>query len=232
MAADQTTVLRRITEILNVCAAGTFSETVAAINLDRNATAISEAAREGAMMIARAIVSNPAHVHRNAFVSGTATTLTHQGELPDMAGEMDLVQIQPYNGAGWQTAIPRDVQQIESFRLNPSSIYDTIAHDTTGSRLGGYYAIANGRFYFTGYAARGYFPVIARDTVTGLIPDEYEDVWVKISTGLTLKEGDNMGDIASFYMNLGQQDLFAITNMGVVKAMPAVPKAQAVRGNG
>lgn len=232
MAADETTVLKRITEILNVAAPGTFSTTVAATNLDRNATAIAEATREAAMMIARAVVSNPRHVHRNGFIASSAATLTHQAELPDMSGTMDLVEIQPYSGASWQTGQVRDVQQIESFRANPSNLYDSVAHDASGSRNAGYYAIANGRFYFTGHAARGYIPTIDRATITAQIPDEYEDVWVKLGVGLTLKEGDNMTDIASYYYNAGQADLAAIAAMGVVQPMPAVPQAQRTRGNG
>ena len=231
MAADETTVLKRVTEALNVCAPGTFSVTVASTNLDRNATAISECVREGAMLIGRAILANPAHVHRNLLVASSATTLTHQGELPDMSAELDLVQIQRYSGADWQTGVLRDAQIIESYRANPSSIYDSIAHNLTGSRLGGYYATANGRFYFTGFAARGYFPLISRTTITSLIPDEYETAWFMVAIGLALKEGDNLMPIAEYYMQAGMQDLAAISTMGVLSPMPPPETAQKVRGN-
>jgi hypothetical protein len=232
MPADETTVIKRITEILNVCAPGTFSATVASVNLDRNATAIAESAREAAMMIGRAIVVNPKHVHRNAYVSSAGVTLSHQGELPDMAGEMDLVEIQPYSGAAWQTGAPRDVQQIESWRLNPFDLYDSVAHNASGSALGGYYAIANGRFYFTGFAARGYFPEISRDTITALIPDEYESTWVALGVAFTLKEGDNMRPIGGFYYNHGIQDLAAISAMSIVAPLPPPAAARRDRGNG
>jgi hypothetical protein len=179
MAADYTIVEKRVTEILNACAAGTFSATVSSSYLDRNADAITEAIREAALMIGRAILANPKHVHRNIFVSGTPTALTHQGELPDMAGEIDLIEIQHYNGGSYLAGTPRTVQQIESYRANPSSVYNALAHTTQNSPLAGFYAIEHGRVYFTGYAAQGYFPVLSRADTTGItaqIPDEYEDV--------------------------------------------------------
>ena len=231
MSADATIIAKRVIEILNVAAPGTFSTTIASTNLDRNVDAITEAVREGAMLIARAIVSNPSHPHRNLFVSGSSTTLTHQGELPDMAGEMDLVEIQPYSAASWITGTPRTVQQIESFRANTNSLYDSVAHNASTSRNSGYYAIKNGRFYFTGEAARGYFPTISRSTVTSILPDEYESTWTALSVGLCVKEGDNLLPIAQFYFSHGQQDLLAIQNNSIVQMLPTVERARQARGD-
>lgn len=221
MAASYETVLTRITDVVNIQTPGTWSSTVASTNLDRNAQAITEAVREAAMMIARAILANPTHVHRNLFVSGTPTSLTHGSELPDMAGESDLIEIQPYSGASWFTGVPKTPQQIDSFRDNPSNLYGT-THTTQGSPLAGYYAIDNGRVKFTGYAARIYVPAIDRTTVTGLIPDEYEPTWVKLGAGLCLKEGDNLLPIGSTYYNWGLQDLGLITEMSVVPPMKQI----------
>lgn len=230
MAVDEDIIKKRITEVLNACAAGTFSTTVDSNYLDRNATAISEAWREASMMIARAIVANPNHPHRNVFISGTPTTLTHQAELPDMSGEMDNIEIQLYNGGAWTTGTPRTVQQIESYRLNPSNLYG-VAHTTEGSPLAGYYSIQNGRVYFTGYAARGYFPLIDRTTCSALIPGEYEDTGVKLGIGLSIKEGDNLAPIGQFYYQAGLNDLASITNLGAIQPMPTVAAARAARGD-
>lgn len=231
MAADEATVLKRATEILNACAAGTFSATIDSGYADRNATAISEASRESAMLLARAMLVDPNHVHRNIWISGTPTSLTHAAELPDMAGEGDLVEIQPYSGGAFRTGVLRDVQQIEDFRLNPSSIYSDVAYNVMDSPLGGYYAFARGRFYFTGYAAQGYFPAISRSSVTSLIPDEYEGTWVCLVVGLSVKEGDNLFPEAQYYMNLGLSDLKAISQMGVIEKLPPMQRAQEARGN-
>lgn len=231
MAADLTIVTKRVIEALGAALPRTFTATVAQNNLNRNTTAISEAIREAALMIGRAILANKDHIHRNLFISGTPTSLTHAGELPDMAGEGDLVEIQPYSGATFITGQIRDVQQIDAYRTNTSSLYSTLSHTTQFSPLSGFYAMSKGRIYFTGNAAQGYFPIISRSTITSLIPDEYEGTWFMLGLGACLKEGDNLLPLGSFYMNIGLQDLSAISVMGVMQKVPAMAKAQEMRGN-
>lgn len=216
MPASFDTVKARVTDVLNLQVPGTFSATIASTNLDRNDQAITEACREGAMMIAKAILANPNHIHRNLFVSATPTTLTHAGELPDMAGDGDLIQIQKYDGGDWETGVPRAVQQIDSFRANPSTLYAALAHTVQNSPLAGYYAIDNGRIKFTGFAARMFHPAITRATVTDVIPDEYEDVWVATGVMLSLKEGDNMQPVAGHYTGLAMAGLQGISMMTLV----------------
>ena len=231
MSADATVVQQMVTGILNVSAPGSLSTTVESTNYDRNADAIAESVREGAMMIAQAIVSNPKHVHRNLFMSPTATALTHGAELPDMAGPLDIVEIKRHSAGDFRPGQLRDVQEIDSIRNDTLYIYDGVSHTNAHSRNSGFYATANGRFYFTGYSAQAYFPVISRTTVTTLIPDEYEPTWVKLSVGLSIKEGDNLESIAQFYMNLGLADLGAIASMGVVQSLPTAEQARKARGN-
>lgn len=232
MAASELTVRKRVTEILNACSAGTFSEAVDINYFDRNSLAIKQAVKEAAATIAKTIVMNSNHVHRAAFVSDTPTEFATSGaELPDMAGEMDLVEIKPYSTAtSWQTGVLRDIQQIESFRANPSQLYSEIAHDAEHSPLTGYYALSNNRIYFTGYKARGYYPVINNTTVINLIPDEYEGTWVALTIGRTVKEGDNLFDIAQFYYSQGINDLAQIEKMGIVQPLPPPEEAQRIRG--
>lgn len=231
MAADETTVKQRVTEILNACDPGTFASTISTNYKDRNATAISEAVREGALMIARTICSNPNHVHRGLYVSGTPTVLTHGGELPDMAGEGDLVEIQPVSGGDFIVGTPVDAQKIDSFRANVSTLYSSVAHTTANSPLAGYYNVSQGRIRFTGYAAQMYHPLISRSTASGLVPDEYEDTWVKLSVGLTIKEGDNLLPIASLYYQWGMSDLSLIASMGTVPPVPPPERAMEARGD-
>lgn len=221
MAADETIVTKRVTETLNECAAGTFSATIDSGYLDRNATAIAEAVREGALMIARTVVQKPDHPHRNLFVSATPTTLTHAAELPDYATDADVVEIERYSGAPFQVGIKLDAYTIDQYRENPSSIYDAVAHNANGSILGGFYDIYKNHIYFTGNAARMYPPAVSRATAASLMPDEYEDTWVKLSIGLTVKEGDNMFPIAQYYYNLGLSDLEDIK--GAAVRFPPLP---------
>lgn len=230
MAATELTVRKRVTEILNACSPGTFSEAVDFDYNDRNSQAIQQAVKEGALQIARAIVINPDHAHRGLYVSGTPTSVTHGQELPDMAAELDLVEIELYSGGTWQTGVLRTIQQIESYRLNPNNLYSTIAHNAQGSPLSGYYALSNSKIYFTGNACRVYYPVIDDATVTGLIPDEYEGTWVALAIARTVKEGDNLYPIAQYYYQIGAADLAAISAMGTVQAAPTAEQAQKVRG--
>lgn len=148
-----------------------------------------------------------------------------------MAGEMDLVEIELYPNGPWQTGVLRDVQQIESFRANNYDLYSTIPHDEQDSPLAGYYALSNNKIYFTGQSARGYFPHIDRDTVTGLIPDEYESTWVSLAIGLTPKEGDMLFQIAGYFMEIGMRDLAMVSVMGNVQAVPTAQQARKARGN-
>ena len=231
MAADLTTVTNRVSEALNVVAAGTFSSTVASTNLDRNASAISEYVREGALDIAMAICSNPRHPHRNAFISSTPTALTHGGELPDMAGEGDLIEIQPYAAASYIIGTPRSAQEIDDFRTNYNSVYGSLSHTTQGSPLGGYYNISNGRIRFTGNAAQMYLPLIGRTTVTGLIPDEYEGLWFARSMHYALKEGDNMFPISTYYGQWSDRALAACASYSVVPPAPPIERALNARGD-
>jgi hypothetical protein len=231
MAASELTVRKRVTEILNACVAGTFSEAVDSSHYDRNSQAIQQAVKEAALAIARAIVGNPNHSHRGNFVSATPTTFTHGDELPPMAADLDIVEIQSYSDGPWNVAVTRDVQQIESYRNNPNQVYSTLDHTTEGSPLSGYYALASSRIYFTGHAARGFFPTIDLATVGGLIPDEYEPTWVSLAVGMTPKEGDNLLPIAQYYLQIGMQDLALVNAMGTVRPTPSPEAARQVRGN-
>jgi hypothetical protein len=136
-----------------------------------------------------------------------------------MSGESDIIEIQPYTAASWITGSPKSPQQIDSFRENLNEFYGSLDHDVQYSPLSGFYAIDNGRVKFTGTAARIYIPVIDRDDVTDLIPDEYEDTWVSCSVPLCLKEGDNLQGIASMYAQMGSAGLQAITTMSVIPPM-------------
>jgi hypothetical protein len=231
MAADLTTIGKRVTEALNVCTRATFSATVDSANLDRVSTAIDEYIREGALDIAAAICANPRHPHRNLYISGTPTSLTHGGELPDLAGEGDIVEIQRYSGGSFTPGTPRAAQQIDAYRLNPSSLLSSLSHTTQNSPLAGYYNISNGRVRFTGFAAQMYIPVISRSTVTGLIPDEAEGLWFGRSMHYALKEGDNMAPISMYYGQWSDRALAALSANSIIPPAPPIERALRARGD-
>lgn len=224
MAADLTTVQQRVTGIVDACVERTFTTTVDK-RKNWNANIITEAVREAALIIGQAICSNPGHVHRNLFMSGTPTALTHGAELPDMAGESDLIEIQPYSAASYITGTPRSAQQIDDYRTNYNSSYGSVSHTTQGSPLTGFYNITNGRIKFTGNAAQIYIPVLSRSTVTSLIPDEYEGAWTMLGAGLCGKVGAEHPILAQYY-RWGIEQLPAIQNMStVVTKVPPVQRA-------
>ena len=229
MAADVTTVTKRATGIVDACIERTFTTRVDT-RKNWNADIITQAVREAALMIGQAICANPGHVHRNLYISGTPTALTHGSELPDMAGESDLIEIQPYTGASYITGTPRTAQQIDDYRANINSSYGAIAHNASGSPLTGFYNVNNGRVKFTGNAAQIYIPVISRSTITSLIPDEYEGCWVSLSAGLCSKIGADHPILSQHY-SWGISQLPAISNMSVVEKVPPIQRASNARSD-
>jgi hypothetical protein len=54
---------------------------------------------------------------------------------------------------------------------------------------------------------------------------------VALALARTIKEGDNMTNVAQYYLQLGTSDLALITNMGSTQAVPTADQARKVRGN-
>lgn len=202
MAADSTIVIKRVTSILEASIERAFTSRTDP-RKNWNATDISEAVTEAALLIGRHLVNDPTNVHRNVFISGTPVTLTHAGEMPDYMSEYDVVEIERYTSAGFRTGIRTNAFTVEEYRANPSSIYDAVAHSTTGSTLGGYYALEHNRIYYSGLNCRTYCPTISRSTVNTLIPDEFEGCWVAFGVGLSAKNESMSGQ----YMKYGLQCL-------------------------
>lgn len=230
MAASELTVRKRVTEILNACAPGTYSEAVDVNYLDRNSLAIRQAVKEAALMVARAIVINPNHVHRSTFLV-PSTVLTSGDSLPDMSGEPEIVEIQLYNNGPWVVGVPRDVQQVQAYINDDQSFYSPIAHNNQNSPLSGYYALTNSKIFYTGNSARITYPKITSADVLTQIPDEYEPTWVCLAVGLTVKEGDNLYPIAQHYYQIGMSDLGMVTSMGTIQPVPDAELARQARGD-
>lgn len=225
MAADFTRIKKRVTEILNACDAGSYSATLSTRNKTRNATAIEDACYEAGLKVMMVLASFP-NEFRQDFVD--AVSISHQDELPAHLGKPAYVEIQRYSGASWTTGDQKDKHKIESYRLNRLKVYDDKDHDVQDSSLSGYYDISDGKFYFTGYAARIGLATASRSDVTSKIPDFFENTVIKLAVGNALKAGEGaiLFNIAQMYSQQGENDLTMFQQGS--RSFPPVPEAEAM----
>ncbi len=211
MAADRTRVLKRVTEILNLCLPGEYSSTLSTRNKTRNATAIADFVDEAGLVILKAIAERP-NEFRYQFLSDSSPITTSGDPMPAHLGPPASVQIELYDGGpiveGKQ--LPHD--KIQAFRENIESLYDETAHDEEGSTLGGYFDIWSDRFFFSGFEAilsLARLPVRA-DTTT-LIPEIFESTWIKLALGNAAKVGTGgyEASVISSYLQQGMADMQA-----------------------
>jgi len=186
--ADQSRVLKRVSTLLNLVDAGTYSSTLSTRNKTRNASEIADFVTEAGLELLRMLAETP-NEYRHNFVNEVEPA--YASFLEDHQGQPAYVEIQPYSGADYQQGDgSKNYLQIESYRNN-ANIYDPsgIAHDRKGSTLSGYFDIWERRFYFTGFAARLGLAQVTRDQVATMVPEILEPVWVKLAVGKGLKSG-------------------------------------------
>jgi hypothetical protein len=207
MPADQTRVLKRVTEILNLCDPGTYSAVISARNKTRNSAAIADFVTEAGLIIARTLAATPSEF-RQAFV-GAAHTPAYRAFLPEHHGQPVYVEIEKYAGGPWRDADKGDYRRIESWRENAHLQYDDVAHDQQGSTLAGYYDIWEKRIYFTGNACRLGLATFTRADFAAKIPETFENTWVRLGVGESAKAGDGgyTATIAGMYGAKGMNDL-------------------------
>jgi hypothetical protein len=186
MPADQARVLDRVTEILNLCAPGTYSSTISPRNKTRNEAAIADFTTEAGLELLQMLAETPNEYRHNFVVE---TTPAYMEFLPDHQGQPAYVYIRPYSGAEFIPGQQKDYQSIASYRQNPSKVYDERGHDANGSTLSGYYDIWERKFYFTGYEAKVGLAQVARADVATKVPEILEPVWVKLAVGKAAKSG-------------------------------------------
>lgn len=189
MSASRPRVLKRVTEILNLCLPGTYSATLSTLNKTRNALAIEDFVDEASLQILKAIAERP-NEFRYSFLADNVITASGN-QMPLHLGPPASIKIRLSNGGEIRSGERRDYRKIESFRENINGVYDTTArHDEAGSSLSGYYDIWDDKFYFTGYSATlslARLPVRA-DNLT-LIPEILESVWIHLAAGEAAKVG-------------------------------------------
>jgi hypothetical protein len=211
--ADQTRVKKRLLEILNLADAGTYSTTLSARNKTHSTTAIDDAITEAGMTVLKTCAESPSSEYKSALIS--TVTITHGSQLPDHIGKVAFVEIQAYSGAPFRRAEQRPLARIEAYRENNSLIYDSIAHDTQGSTLSGYYDIWENKIYFTGNSCRiGIATVTRADTATK-IPEVLENCWIGLSVEGCVKagEGNVTLEVANFHGTRARQTLAEITGI-------------------
>lgn len=209
MAADRDRVLKRTTEMLNLCDPGTYSATLSARNKTRNATAIADFVDEAGLMILKAIAERP-NEYRYQFLEETTVTASGE-EMPVHIGPPAAINITLYSGGPTVMGKQRAYDKIESYRLHPE-LYDPSgkAHNVNGSSLAGLYDIWEDRFFFTGYNASlslARLPVRA-DNAT-LIPEVMENTWIRLSMGEAAKVGTGgyEANLIGAYGQKGMADL-------------------------
>jgi len=211
-AADQDRVLARVTEILDLCEAGTFSKTLSPRIKTRNETAIANFVTEAGFKVLEMLATLPNEFRNNYLQEETPD---YKELLPDHFGQPFYVDIQPYPDAEWQVAAPLNYQKIESYR-SLGNIYDLNgkAHNVKDSSLAGYYDIWEDRFYFTGEAAKIGLAQISRADVATKIPAFLENTWIRLSIGESGKAGVGQYDLGmiTLYGQKGEADMAEFAN--------------------
>ena len=205
--ADQDRVLKRVTEILDLCDAGTYSKVISSRIKTRNENAIADFVTEAGLKVLEMLASIP-NEYRHNYI--TEETPTYKALLPDHQGQPAYVDIQPYAGAEYQTGSQLNYQKIESFR-QLKDIYDPnkLAHDQQGSALAGYYDLWEQRFYFTGAAAKVGLAIVTRADVETKIPSLLVNTWIRLSIGESAKSGTGQYDmgVVGMYGQKGEADM-------------------------
>jgi len=202
-----------------------MSATLSTRNKTRSADAIEAGCYEAGLKVIQVIASFP-NEFRQDFVDTVA--IDHADELPEHLGKPAFVEIQKYSGAVWTSGDQKDKHKIDSYRTNTANIYDDKAHNIQNSTLSGFYDISDGKFYFTGYAARVGLATASRSDVTTKIPDFFENTVIKLAVGNALKAGEGaiLLNIAQIYTNQGENDLIAFQTGS--RVFPPVPEAEAM----
>lgn len=202
-----------------------MSATLSTRNKTRSADAIEAACYEAGLKVIQTIASFP-NEFRQAFVA--TSTINNGDSLPAHLGKPAFIEIQKYSGADWEAGDQKDFHKVVSYRANRNKIYDAIDHNIINSSLSGYYDISEGKFYYTGYAARIGLATASRSDVTTKIPDFFENTVVKLAVGNALKAGEGgiLLNIAQIYTQQAENDLMAFQNGS--RSFPPVPVAEAM----
>lgn len=195
---DLTVLTKRVVSALNAATAATYTTTIA--DDRRSAGEITDAILAADADVCSAICESATNGYRALFMS--EVVVTHGQELDEAIGPIGRPLIQPYSGADYVRGVQRSADDIDSYRANTNSLYDSVAHNVTGSSLAGYYDFdpISRVFSFTGFAAKVSLAVFVK-TAACQAPVAYENAVYGIALLSLPKEGD-----AAPYLGLiGQQ---------------------------
>lgn len=217
---DLSTMQGRVMAAINAAPAETWSTSTVG-DARRNLTEIQKAILAADAQACLAICETLGHGYRSLFL--TDTEITHGAKLPDHLGPIEMLRIEPYDGATLIAGIPKDADDIDSMRVNVNDLYDTIAHDEEGSSLAGYFKIIGDEVHYTGFSAWALLANFTPDDVCQA-PASYEDAVFSLSVMNLVKEGDS-APFANIFTQQGQQYLGLIRGNAMV--IPPTQMAQA-----
>lgn len=178
---------------LNAATAGTWTATLA--DARRSTGEIRHAIVEADAGVVLAILFTPGHPLRSGYMAASAS-LNHGDEIPDSVGTYGQVEVDIAGTSAWVTGTPADLDDIKLMRRNPNSMFGSLAHNTAGSPIGGYYTIRDQRVFFTGTNARvwvgAFTPNYASPACAA--PEQYTQAIRAGAVARLKKEGD-MSDV-------------------------------------
>ena len=139
MAADRDRVLKRVTEVLNLCDPGTYSATLSSRNKTRNADAIADFVDEAGMKILQAIAERP-NEFRYLLAETSPPITSSPTDAPPHLGPLIAVRIVPWDGAPYMIeGARRSYDKVVSYRLNRNGVYGPVNHNSAEASDGSSY---------------------------------------------------------------------------------------------
>ena len=220
---DLTKLKGRVIAALNAAPASAWATTLTASDdTRRNTTEIENAILAADAQVCVAHAETLGDGHRSLFL--VETELTHGAKVPDHLGPIEMVRIEPYDGAAKIAGLVADADDIDSMRANVESIYDSIPHDEEGSSLAGFWKVIGDEIHYTGFSAWALLAVFTR-TGACQAPESDEDLVFSIAMMNLPKEGDS-GAFFSAFAGQAQQGLGRIRT-GAMLVPPVQSAVQA-----
>lgn len=205
---EQITDLERM--IKSVLNATTLGWAGAIDDARRSNEVITKSRLYGTIEVIKAIAKNPQHGYWGALAS--QVEVEHDSFIKGFTGSVGIPQIQPFTGAKFQTGMKADPDEIDSYRNDEIGQFSKTPHNQKDandmpSPVALYYSIVNSQVKFTGKVCT--VPMIRLRDVNydTKLPFELIPTVLKLAVFYCLKEGDNLGQIAQPFYQMGMADL-------------------------
>lgn len=209
--ADLTVIKKQVIDLLN---AGTYTagvRTYSATSGDEDFLdeAIARAITEAKYIAGEKVCAAEDSTLKSAFLIADQA-ITHGAMIPTHYGNILNVKITPFSGATFTIrGARRSAAQIDAYRDNVNSMYDSVAHNaadtglgaTVPSSLAGLYSEENNLFEFTGFSATiSYYDFTSTDLAN--YPASLEVPITHLAVGLLGKDG-TVSEKFSEHLNIG-----------------------------